>query len=80
MAHIQRSGSKDLSRQYSKISLASNYCKILESLVQKAVIIHLTDNKFLSNEQFGVMNGKPTTIQLMHYLDTCVVDVIFFDF
>ena len=79
---------RSLASNYRPISLTCILCKILESLVRKAIIIHLTDNNLFSNKQFGFMNGRSTTLQLMHYLDKCVesvaqgrvVDVIYFDF
>ena len=85
---IFKKGKRSLASNYRPISLTCILCKILESLVRKAIIIHLTDNNLFSNKQFGFMNGRSTTLQLMHYLDKCVesvaqgrvVDVIFFDF
>ena len=64
---IFKKGKRSLACNYRPISLTCILCKILESLVRKAVIIHLADNNLLSNKQFGFMNGRSTTLQLMHF-------------
>ena len=49
---------------------------------------HLLKNRLLSNKQYGFINGRSTTIQLLYCLDQCVakiaeggvIDTIYLDF
>ena len=71
---------------YRPISLTCILCKILESLVRKVILNHTLSCNLLSKRQFGFINGRSTTLQLLHYLDKCIesvargqfVDVIYF--
>ena len=84
----KKKGSKSHAENYRPISLTCILCKILESMVRSKVLQHLMDNDLLSKRQYGFLNGRSTTTQLLHFLDTCidsiskgnVVDAIYFDF
>ena len=60
----------------------------METFVRIIILKHLHDNNLLSNRQFGFINGRSTTTQLLYYLDKCVdiitwggvVDTMYFDF
>ena len=85
---VFKKGSSRLPENYRPISLTCILCKMLESFIREPVMKHLLDNKLLSSKQYGFINGRSTTTQLLFYLDKClktvatggVVDVIYFDF
>ena len=76
---IFKKGSKHLAENYRPISLTSILCKIIK---------HLMGEKLLSTKQYGFINGRSTTTQLLYYLDNCmktivdggVIDTIYLDF
>ena len=85
---IYKKGQRSLAENYRPISLTCILCKILESMVRSEVLKHLLANNVLSRRQYGFINGRSTTLQLLHFLDACtksivqgnVVDTIYFDF
>ena len=85
---IYKKGQRSLAENYRPISLTCVLCKILESMVRSKVLSHLLTNDVLSKRQYGFINGRSTTLQLLHFLDVCtksivqgnVVDTIYFDF
>ena len=68
-------------------NLAENY-RLLEKMIKDKIMNHLTQEKLLSSNQHGFVNGRSTVTQLLNYLDTAaeaiaegkVVDLIYFDF
>ena len=85
---IYKKGPKNIAENYRPISLTSILCKIMEKFVRKEILTHLMDNSLLSDRQFGFINGRSTTTQLLFYLDYCVnlfadggvIDTIYLDF
>ena len=85
---IHKKGSKNVAENYRPISLTSVLCKIIERFVRGVVLKHLQNNGLLSKRQFGFINGRSTTTQLLYYLDKCistiveggVIDTIYLDF
>ena len=87
---IYKKGSRNCAENYRPISLTSLICKLMETFVKRAIMNHLTDLKLLSDKQYGFINGRSTTTQLLRYLDKCieiiannnplVVDSIYLDF
>ena len=83
-----KKGSKHLAENYRPISLTSLVCKLMEAIIKATIIDHVTVNKLLSSKQYGFLSGRSTTLQLLHYLDKCienivdgdVVDSIYLDF
>lgn len=81
-------GAKNLAENYRPISLTSIICRVMEAFLKQKIMIHLTQNKLLTSKQYGFVNKRSTTTQLLHYLDSCtedisnnkVVDIIYFDF
>ena len=75
---IYNKGSKNVAENYRPISLTSVLCKIMV----------LLKNRLLSNKQYGFINRRSTTTQLLYYLDQCVstiaeggvIDTIYLDF
>ena len=85
---IYKKGVKNLAENYRPISLTSLICKLIESLINGAIMKHHAELKFLSLKQFGFISGRSTTTQLMRCFDNCldaivdgnVVDTVYLDF
>jgi len=85
---IHKKGDKKNPGNYRPVSLTSVSCKIMEKIIRKKIMKHLTDNNILSNRQYGFITGRSTLLQLLTVLDMwteCLdrgseVDVIFLDF
>ena len=92
MAHVtpiyKNKGAQNLAINYRPVSLTSVVCKLMESFIRKHIMKHLTDEKLLTNKQYGFISRRSTVTQLLNYLDKCcesiangsVVDTIYFDF
>ena len=60
----------------------------MESFIRQQIFEHLQTKRLLSSKQYGFINGRSTTTQLLYYLDHCiksvvdggVVDTIYLDF
>ena len=60
----------------------------MESFVKDSIMTHMRAENLLSSKQYGFINGRSTTTQMLSYLDKCidtivsggVVDTIYFDF
>ena len=69
-------------------SLTSIVCKLIQSFVKDSIMTHMRAESILSSKQYGFINGRSTTTQLLPDLDKCiniivsggVVDTIYFDF
>ena len=85
---IFKKGSKSIAENYRPISLTSLVCKPMKTFIKNAIMNHLTSQELLSPKQFGFINGRSTTTQLLNYLSKCidkitdgtVVDSIYLDF
>ena len=69
---IYKKGVRNRAETYRPISLTSIVCKIMESLIKEAVMIHILSNKLLPPKQYGFISGRSTVTQLLRYLDSCV--------
>jgi hypothetical protein len=85
---IFKKGSRNLPSNYRPISLTSQVCKVLESLIKDKIVQHLTDFKLLKESQHGFIKNKSCLTNLLEYLLTVhdyvdkgvPVDVIYLDF
>ena len=73
---IYKKGAKSHAENYRPVSLTSIICKIMEKLVKKSVMNHILDTGTLSTKQYGFINGRSTTTQLLKYFDECIDNVI----
>ena len=71
-----KKGAKNLSENYHPISLTSLVCKLIESLIKRAIMKHLPELKHLSPKKFNFISGRSTTTQLMRYLDNCLDAIV----
>ncbi len=51
------------------VSLTSVCCKMLETLIKDKMMKHLVDNDLLKPSQYGFMNGKSCTTNLLEFLE-----------
>ena len=85
---IFKKGSRNDPANYRPVSLTSQVCKVLESIVKEQVLGHLEKNKLLSEEQHGFRKGRSCLSNLLTTLedwtsileDGNCVDVAYLDF
>ena len=85
---IFKKGARNKAENYRPISLTSIVGKLMEYFVRDSIMTHMRAENLLSSKQYGFINRRSTTTQLLSYLDKCidtivpggVVDTIYFDF
>ena len=85
---VFKSGLSSDPSNYRPISLTSPACKILESIINDSIIEYLLTNDLLSKQQYGFLNKRSTTIQLLDCITAWhqnlsskhQTDVIYLDF
>ena len=65
---IFKKGDKSNPGNYRPVSLTSIVCKIFESFIRDALNRHLSDNRLLSDHQFGFTTGRSCMTQLLSTL------------
>lgn len=81
-------GDKSSPENYRPISLTSVVCKVLESLLKKHILRFLSLHELLDTRQFGFLQRKSTTSQLLSCMeewssalgDQDYIDVVYLDF
>ena len=84
----KRKGSKTSPNNYRPVSLTCVVGKVMEKIVRQVVMDHLTENKIITKEQHGFIQGRSCTTQLLEALDEWTeavddggsVDIIYTDF
>ena len=56
---------------FRPVSLTCILCKVMETVVRKAIIDYCTKFNLLTDRQFGFVSGRSTTLQLLNFLDYC---------
>ena len=85
---IFKKGNRRSPMNYRPVSLTSIFCKLLESLVREEIISHMRSNKLFSPCQYGSIDKRSTTLQLLYVLDKPTeiiddggtIDAIYMDF
>ena len=85
---IFKKGNRGSPMNYRPVSLTSIVCKLLESLVREEIISHMRSNKLFSPYQYGFIDKRSTTLQLLYVLDKWTeiigdggtIDAIYMDF
>src|SRR5260221_11311077 len=85
--NIFKKGTKQDPGNYRPISLTSQICKLLESIIKDNIINHLNKNNLINSSQHGFTERKSCLTNLLEFLDSvtnCVdqghpVDVIYLD-
>ena len=73
---IYKKGSKNCIENYRPISLTSQICKLLESIIRDAVVDHLERNGLISDNQHGFRKGGSCLSNLLQFLDKVTLSLI----
>ena len=85
---IHKKGDRTDPSNYRPVSLTSQSCKILESIVRKHVLEHLVSNNILSDKQHGFREGRSCLTNLLEIMEDWTeiidkhddIDVAYLDF
>jgi hypothetical protein len=85
---IYKKGAKGDPGNYRPVSLTSVPCKILETIIKKHLMKHLSENDLIKNSQHGFIPGRSCSTNLVTFLDKVTkamddgipVDVFYLDF
>ena len=66
---IYKKGPKTKPQNYRPVSLTCIICKILEGIIRDHITAHMKINNLFSDKQFGFIEGRSTTLQLLYVLD-----------
>jgi hypothetical protein len=85
---ILKKGERAKPENYRPVSLTSQICKIMETVIRDKMIEHLESNGLLRNSQHGFRTGRSCMSNLLEFLDfvtQCTdgksnVDAIYLDF
>ena len=83
-----RKGAKSQIGNYCPVSLTSQICKLYETVIRDAIVLHLESNGLLSHSQHGFRKGGSCVSNFLEFLDYVTknldnhnsVDVIYLDF
>ena len=83
-----KNGKKSDIKNYRPVSLTSQVCKILESLIKDSIVAHLDKYSIIKSSQHGFLSGRSCTTNLLEYMefitknidDGLPVDTLFLDF
>ena len=85
---IHKKGDRTEPSNYRPVSLTSQVCKVLESIVRGHILKHLADNDILSDRQHGFREGRSCLSNLLEVMECWTeildesdgVDVAYLDF
>jgi hypothetical protein len=85
---IFKKGKRSSPGNYRPVSLTSNVCKIMESIIRDEIVKHLKENNCIRDSQHGFVKGKSCLTNLLLFLEklTKIVDdgqpadVLYLDF
>ena len=85
---IYKKGKKACAGNYRPVSLTSVIAKSMEKIIREHTMKYFLNNKLFTNKQFGFLNGRSTSLQLLNVLDKWTkyldegrsVDCIYMDF
>ena len=88
ISSIFKKGNRRIAGNYRPVSLTCIICKILETLVREEIIKHMRDNNLFSKDQYGFIDRRSTTLQLLYILDEWTeilddggtIDAVYMDF
>ena len=66
---IHKKDSKTDPNNYRPISLTAICCKIMERIIKRHIFNFLFRNYIISDQQFGIVPGRSTTLQLLRALE-----------
>ena len=65
-----KKGNRSQAENYRPISLTSQICKVVESILRDELVQHLESNKLLHNSQHGFRSGYSCATNLLTFLET----------
>ena len=85
---VFKKGDKSDPGNYRPISLTSQACRVLESVIRDSIVNHLTNRTLLLRSQHGFTKGKSCLTNLLQFLEDVTkarderkpMDVIYLDF
>ena len=85
---IYKKGAKHSPGNYHPVSLTSVCCKMMESILKDDIVEHLRKQNLINTSQYGFMQGKSCTSNLLSFLEKVTasvdsgvpVDVVYLDF
>ena len=88
VAPIFKKGSKGSVANYRPVSLTCVLCKVMESILTDAIVLHLSQNNLIRQSQHGFMARKSCLTNLLEYLEELselvdsghAVDIVYLDF
>ncbi|CAL4160470.1 unnamed protein product, partial [Meganyctiphanes norvegica] len=66
---IHKKGDRTNPSNYRPVSLTSQVCKVLESIVRKQILGHLAENNILRDEQHGFREGRSCLTNLLETIE-----------
>ena len=88
VAPIHKKGDRTDPSNYRPVSLTSQVCKLLETIVRKRLVEHLKENNILRDEQHGFREGRSCLTNLLETIEQWTeiidqgdsIDVAYLDF
>ena len=85
---IHKKGDRTEPNNYRPVSLTSQVCKVLETIVREKIVKHMRDNRLFSNSQHGFREGRSCLTNLLETLEQWTkildegdcIDVAYLDF
>ena len=85
---IFKKGDKKIAGNYRPVSLTCILCKMMEKIVRDHMIEHMQNNNLFSKHQYGFINKRSTTLQLLKVMDEwtkaldqgLAIDAVYMDF
>ncbi|CAL4189778.1 unnamed protein product, partial [Meganyctiphanes norvegica] len=85
---IHKKGDRSDPSNYRPVSLTSQVCKVMESIVRKHILEHLKSNEILSDKQHGFREGRSCLTNLLETMESWTeiideddgIDVAYLDF
>ena len=85
---IHKKGDRSEPSNYRPVSLTSQVCKVLESIIRDKIVEHLTENNLLNDAQHGFREGRSCLTNLLETLEQWTeiidegdsIDVAYLDF
>ena len=64
-----KKGNRNNAANYRPVSLTSQVCKVMESIVRDNLVDHLKENDLISDEQHGFREGRSCLSNLLATLE-----------
>ncbi len=66
---LYKKGPKNLAENYRPVSLTSQICKVMESLIRDAIVEHLKKHSLIIDSQHGFRQGRSCLTNLLKFLE-----------